>query len=234
MNDVLFLTYGAYGNNTKILDFRKRNAKKFGIDLYILGEGTEWQGLYGTKTLAFYNKLLEFRGIYKYCIAVDARDTAFIDTKDNILEQFHKIYDGRVIFCTDHYRPKWHFTADWFLDMVEQHYTGWGFANTGLIAGEIEKILKIYEHLLGIYHTLKHTRLRIDFEKRNINIPQMNTLTKLESIVDRIVKEDEFRPGKHIHNANQFLLYILQTQGYVELIKPDIERELFAKMYNKN
>jgi hypothetical protein len=151
----------------------------------------------------------------KYCIFVDARDTAFVETAENILQCYNAIAPAGILFNSDKMGIAYPFKNDEFVSKIRQHYGITGIANSGLFAGRIEMVLELFRQSIEIVRSI---------ERDDYSHP---ALLQFDNASKNAMRNEKER----ICLSDQFPVQVLQCIGS-ELVQVDKDKRLLALFDN--
>jgi len=204
--NTVFLTVAAYSDHELRTAVLRKSAEDYGVPLVIRDRGEPWLNFYHNKIkrLSEHLKQLHDKGKH-FAFFLDCRDVVFIEPVDVILAKFNALYDGRVIFNKDAPGEVWPSHKDYLTRAVEEAMGNkYARINSGMYAGETEKILMIQHHAMTLRQELHE------------GCPRPGILTKLFQEI-----------GTRHSNDDQHLYQICLTY-YPELFHIDCDKELFA------
>jgi len=154
--NTVFFSVAAYKKPDEITKPLRKTADHFGIPLTFPVYGGEWNRNYiDTKMLRVIPFLEQWlREGREHCFFVDARDTVFVDTAENILRTYNDIAPTGVLFNTDKMGISYPFRNDEVVSAIKQNYGITGFVNSGMLAGRIEKVLTLFRQGIEIAYYL--------------------------------------------------------------------------------
>ena len=204
--NTVFLTVAAYDDYESQTIALRKSAADHEIPLTLCDVGKPWQGFYHHKIEMMSEHLMKIRDERKrFAFILDSRDVVFIEHLDSIFKKFNALNDGRTIFNHDMPGAPWPSLKDYHcLAMEEAMGSEHVQLNAGMIAGDIETILKIHRHVMALRRELIEGR------------PRGGLLERLYQDIGTGHSDDD-----------QYLYQVCMTY-YPELFRIDYDKELFA------
>ncbi len=141
-NRILVSTLAAYGNREVPIGFEwlKQSCDKFGIELTILGWGTQFTNMYDSKLEYVGYEIFQRRNNYDYVMNIDSADTLFLRELSSGDFNFNK-----TTFCAER--------NEFPLEQLRQPiidknltYSSYKFLNAGAYCGTMNDVLKTYAY----------------------------------------------------------------------------------------
>jgi hypothetical protein len=152
-NNTVFLSVADYLNPNKHTESFRLSAQYHGVKLTWVSKGKEWEGFVQNKVEKILYYLKEQVKNKKYAFVLDSADVIFVKPLPEILEKFNRIYEGGVLFNSDHVlwpapdpAQQWHINAN---------YGKNGIVNAGCYCGLISDIIKLLEQILSVRRQIK-------------------------------------------------------------------------------
>jgi hypothetical protein len=150
--NTLFVSAAAFGNDVeeKTKMFRE-SAGEYGIPIELYDRDRKFSTFFEHKIKNFLANLTLWknRGI-EYVFSLDSRDIVFRHPADIILGKFNAIYDGRVLISKDIGGITHPLFAHWLPGHVQKIVGKDYEINTGVIAGHIDDLIKVYSNILTL------------------------------------------------------------------------------------
>jgi len=149
INNTVFVTICDYPNANAISASIKRTADYFGVPLTFISYGNTFGGMVDKlpKTLAYLKTLPDS---IQYVFFVDCRDVVFVDTAQNILDEFNLCYDGGVLFAGANKFNLYPYKDITLEKRIESVHGTQGFANSGTYAGQITEVITLLDRLIQL------------------------------------------------------------------------------------
>ena len=204
--NTIFITVAAYEDYESKTAVLRQTAEDYGISITFCDMGEPWQGFYQHKIEKMSKHLRRFRDEGKdFAFILDCRDVVFIESIDSILTKFNAMNDGQMIFNQDPPGCVWPSHKGYLAQAVENAMgSEYVRLNAGMIAGNIETILKIQCHVIEIRRELKE------------GCPRPGIAEMLYQDIGTDYSDDD----QH--------LYQICATYYPELFRNDYNKELFA------
>ena len=210
LDNTAFITIAAFDRSDEKTTAIRMTAEKNDIPLTYYDEGETWRGFYFHKIQNMRERLRQLGEQGKeYVFLLDSRDVVFIDHVDVILQKFNAINQGKAIFNLDMPGGVWpSLNDDLHIKMKEAMGSEHAQLNAGMIASEIETLLKIQSYVV---------ELREELIAQN---PRDGILSQLFHEYDTNFTEDD-----------QYLYQVCLTY-YPELFHIDSQKKLFAVLFS--
>ena len=148
--NTLFVSAAAFGSATlaKTRLFRE-SAAEYGIPYELFDIGKEFSTFFEHKIKNFLKELPKWKkkGI-EYIFVLDSRDIVFRHPVSTILGKFNAMYDGRIIISKDMGGVTHPMFAHWLPGHMQQMIGKDYEINTGVIAGHVDDLIKVYSNIL--------------------------------------------------------------------------------------
>ena len=155
-------------------------ARKCDVFVHLLRTEITPPDFWGMKVRPLYRHLKEQKTAGKqYFVFFDAYDVIFLKHRDEILQRFNDVYDGRVIFSADYPRSLYPYTdsteafahdaskSGWLIDYLQNGDTETSrMLNAGLYAGRIDHGIELIETAALVQSDFRHQRLRLPVDER--------------------------------------------------------------------
>lgn len=194
-------------------------ARKNDVFVHFLRTDTNPPDFWGMKMRTLYNHLRRQKEYgKKYFVFFDAYDVIFLRHRDEILQRFNEVYDGRVIFNADYPRSLYPYTrseaafahdelgAAWLTDHIQNGDMETSrLLNAGLFAGRVDHGLTLLETAAQVQR---------DFALRRLGSPIAARLYEDLSAIK-------------LHSDDQMTLWMTMLH-YPELFHIDTSKEFLA------
>ena len=149
LDNTIFTTICDYPNADEVSASIKRTAEHFGVPLTFISYGGTFGGMIDKlpKTLAY---LKSVPNTIKYVFFVDCRDVVFVNTPQNILDEFNLCYNGGVLFAGANRHNLYPYREIELERRIEAVHGIQGFANSGTYAGSVAEVIALLERLLEL------------------------------------------------------------------------------------
>ena len=212
-NNTLFLSVADYVNPEKSTETFRLSAQYHGIKITWASKGKEWEGFIQNKVEKILQYLKEQARNKKYAFVLDSADVIFVKPLHEILDMFNRVYEGGVLFNSDHVLwPAPDSALQWH---INTNYGKNGIVNAGCYCGLISDIIKLLEQILSVRRQIK----RKDYRQFCTKVFSASVLCGTEH-----TRQDS---SGLLINDDQWLLHIMQYEVN-PLIKLDSHKRLFA------
>jgi len=149
LDNTVFTTICDYPNADDVSASIKRTAEHFGVPLTFISYGGAFDEMVDKlpKTLSYLQSVPD---TIKYIFFVDCRDVVFVDTPQNIIDEFNLCYNGGVLFAGAN---RWNLYPYREIELerrIEAVYGSQGFANSGTYTGSVTEVMSLLERLLEL------------------------------------------------------------------------------------
>ena len=213
LENTIFYSVAEYDNPDEITKPLRKTANHFEIPLVFPIYGGETNRRHidvkTSKMIPFWEQWLQEGR--EHCFFVDARDTVFVDTPENILQTYNAMAPVGVLFNADKIGIAYPFMNEEVVSKIQQNYGITGFVNSGMFAGRINTVLELFRQSIEIAYSLA----RGDYSHP--------ALSHFDS-----TSKDAMRKHKEwICLSDQFPIQMLQCIGS-ELVQVDKNKKLLA------
>ena len=125
------------------------SCKKFNYDLITLGLGNKWNGM-GDKILGVYDYLQKLKDKKEIVLVVDAYDVIVCRDSKDIIEEFNKLEEDKVIFNAESLSSSFIKNYNW-----KRFYSGkkigsgkYDKLNAGAMIGKVINIIKLFKKII--------------------------------------------------------------------------------------
>ena len=207
--NTVFLTVAAYTHHEEKTAAFCKSAEDHGIPIILCDVGEPWQGFYHHKIAVMGERLKRLReeAGKQFAFILDCRDVVFIEPLESVLAKFNALNDGRMVFNHDiHFNVYPHRKGYLVRAMETAMRSQYARLNAGMVAGNIDTILKVQQHTTVLRQELME------------GCPRPGILERLYQDI-----------GKKFGNDDQYLYHVCLTY-YPELFRLDYGKELFAHL----
>lgn len=147
--NTVFLTAAAYEDVDLSMQSFLLSAKQHGVPITPYDTGRQWISYYEHKIHGFLRELYAAKLTgKKYAFSLDSRDIVFIHPVEILLGKFSALYSGKIIVASDVHGVTHPFFRIWLLPELQKRMESPHVEiNTGVIAGEIDKLIEVYESI---------------------------------------------------------------------------------------
>lgn len=186
------------------------SCKKFNYDLITLGLGTKWNGM-GDKILGVYDYLQKLKNKEEVVLVVDAYDVIMCRDSKDIIEEFNKLEEDKVIFNAESLSYSLIRNYDW-----KKFYPGKNFGsskydklNAGAMIGKVINIIRLFKKIIDkeklrtlkiksdqqVLHKMINDKI-VDFDEINID-SQCKIFTAISNLNDDLIMKNNKPYNKH-------------------------------------
>lgn len=215
VDNTAFLTAAAYhGDIDRSMRLFLDSAKRYGVPVTSYDYGLPWVSFYEHKIRGFLRELYRVRDVgKKYAFSLDSRDIVFIHPVEILLGKFSAMYSGKVIVASDVYGVTHPFFRLWLVPELQKRMRSPHVEiNSGVIAGEVDKLIEMYEEI---------ERRRVEYLE---NRPGDDAIARLF----REERESPRRPGRFAPDKDDQALHFLNALVHPDWYEVDGTKKLSA------
>jgi len=163
------------------------SCKKFNYDLITLGLGTKWNGM-GDKILGVYDYLQKLENKEEVVLVVDAYDVIMCRDSKDIIEEFNKLEEDKVVFNAESLSSSFIKQYEWEKNYSKKKFftTRYNKLNAGAMIGKAINIIKLFIKIID-KEKLRTLKIKSD-QKAIYNMIEKGIITMGEITIDNQCK----------------------------------------------
>jgi hypothetical protein len=152
LENTVFYSVAAYEYPDTVTAPLRRTAEHFGIPLQFPIYGGSHCSNYDTKIVRSL-PILErwYQEGKEHCFFVDARDTVFVDTAENILKAYNALNLAGVLFNVDKMNTPWPLGCNEMREKITERFGATGFVNSGLFACRLDNLIALWRKCIELH-----------------------------------------------------------------------------------
>lgn len=198
------------------------SCKKFNYDLITLGLGNKWNGM-GDKILGVYDYLQKLTDKEEIVLVVDAYDVIVCRDSKDIIEEFNKLEEDKVIFNAESLSSSFIKEYAWCKNYSKKKFSfnRYSKLNAGAMIGKVINIIKLFKKIID-KEKLRTLKIKSDqkviynmIDEKIITMEEVNidSKCKIFTAVSELTNDIVIKDNKLFNNNTKTFPFVIHGPG---------------------